>query len=139
MLRARRNTDELDAGPRKRPPGAERLCAVTREVKPVDDLIRFVVGPDGVVSRPQAQAARPRRLDHGRRARRSTTRSRARCLRAASSATSGSTAELADLTERLLERAALDALVDRRQGRAWLLTGFAKVEAALAHDDGRGA
>ena len=41
--------DELDAGPRKGGPGTERLCAVTRAVKPVDELIRFVVGPDGVV------------------------------------------------------------------------------------------
>ena len=41
--------DELDAGPRKGGPGTERLCAVTRTVKPVDELIRFVVGPDGVV------------------------------------------------------------------------------------------
>ena len=30
-------------------PAAERLCAATRSVKPVDDMIRFVVGPDGVV------------------------------------------------------------------------------------------
>src|SRR5712691_6322363 len=41
--------DELDAGPRKGGPGAERLCAVTRTVKPVGELIRFVVGPDGIV------------------------------------------------------------------------------------------
>ena len=37
--------EELDAGPHKGRPGAERLCAVTREVKPVGDLIRFVIGP----------------------------------------------------------------------------------------------
>ena len=41
--------DELDAGPHKGGRGAERLCAVTRSVKPVDALIRFVVGPDGAV------------------------------------------------------------------------------------------
>src|SRR5215204_2722605 len=41
--------EELDAGPRKGRPGAERLCAITREVKPVEDLIRFVVGPKGIV------------------------------------------------------------------------------------------
>ena len=40
--RARRRTAQSG-------PGAERLCAVTRAVKPVDELIRFVVGPDGVV------------------------------------------------------------------------------------------
>src|SRR3954463_12212180 len=46
---ARTPNDELDAGPRKGGPGTERLCAVSRAVKPVDDLIRFVIGPDGVV------------------------------------------------------------------------------------------
>ena len=39
-------SDELDAGPRKGP-GAERLCAVTRAVKPVDELIRFVADRPG--------------------------------------------------------------------------------------------
>ena len=27
----------------------ERLCIATREVRPIDELIRFVVGPDGAV------------------------------------------------------------------------------------------
>ena len=38
----------LDGGPRK---GAatERFCVVEREVRPVEELIRFVVGPDGAV------------------------------------------------------------------------------------------
>ena len=40
---------ELDAGPRSGGAGTERFCVVTRTVKPVDELIRFVVGPDGVV------------------------------------------------------------------------------------------
>src|SRR5262245_30119932 len=46
---ARTHDEELDTGPRKSGPGSERLCAVSREVKPVDELIRFVVGPEGVV------------------------------------------------------------------------------------------
>ena len=50
MLARTPNHDELDAGPRKGGPGTERLCALTREVKPVDELIRFVVGLDGVVA-----------------------------------------------------------------------------------------
>ena len=41
--------EELDAGPHKSGRGPERLCVVTRTVKPVEALIRFVVGPDGVV------------------------------------------------------------------------------------------
>jgi len=36
---------ELDNGPQSRE--RERMCVLTREVRPVADLIRFVVGPDG--------------------------------------------------------------------------------------------
>ena len=36
---------ELDSGPRVQE--VERLCVATREVRPVSDLIRFVIGPDG--------------------------------------------------------------------------------------------
>jgi len=36
---------DLDAGPHAR--ASERLCVATRTVRPVADLIRFVVGPDG--------------------------------------------------------------------------------------------
>ena len=36
---------ELDGGPRARE--RERMCAATRTVRPVSELIRFVVGPQG--------------------------------------------------------------------------------------------
>ena len=36
---------ELDTGPRA--PERERLCVATRTVRPVSELIRFVVGPEG--------------------------------------------------------------------------------------------
>lgn len=39
---------ELDDGPRTKS-GTERLCALTRQVAPIGELIRFVVGPDGGV------------------------------------------------------------------------------------------
>ena len=38
----------LDAGPRRVAPGSERFCAATGMVRPVDEMIRFVVAPDGV-------------------------------------------------------------------------------------------
>ena len=38
-------TSELDGGPRARE--RERMCAATRAVRPVSELIRFVVGPEG--------------------------------------------------------------------------------------------
>src|ERR1044071_2106553 len=41
--------EEADTGPRDNKPGTERLCVATRTVRPVGELIRFVVGPDGAV------------------------------------------------------------------------------------------
>ena len=39
--------DELDRGAAHVAPGSERTCAMTRTLKPVDEMIRFVVGPAG--------------------------------------------------------------------------------------------
>jgi uncharacterized protein len=124
--------DELDAGPRKGGPGLERLCAVTRTVKPVGELIRFVVGPDGIVPDLKRKlpgrglwitADKPTLKDAI--ARNVFSRGFKREVRA--------TAELIDLTELLLQRATLDAL--SISGKAGLvLTGFAKVEAAIARE-----
>ena len=36
---------ELDHGPRSR--GAERFCVVTRAVRPIERMIRFVIAPNG--------------------------------------------------------------------------------------------
>ena len=129
---AHTHDEELDAGPRKGGPGAERLCAVSREVKPVEELIRFVVGPDGIVPDLKRKlpgrglwitADKPTLKDAI--ARNVFARGFKREVRA--------TAELIDLTELLLQRAALDAL--SISGKAGLvLTGFAKVEAAIARE-----
>ena len=125
--------EELDAGPHKGRPGAERLCAVTRAVKPVGDLIRFVVGPEGVV--PDLKRKLPGRglwITADRKtlkdavSRNVFARGFKRDVRV--------TAELAEITERLLVSATLDALsIAGKSGL--ILTGFAKVEAAIAHDD----
>jgi predicted RNA-binding protein YlxR (DUF448 family) len=40
---------DLDNGPRTNRSGTERMCAVTRQVRPIDELIRFVVAPSGEV------------------------------------------------------------------------------------------
>jgi len=45
---ARLQQDELDTGPRHRGAGTQRLCVATGAVKPVAEMIRFVVSPDGV-------------------------------------------------------------------------------------------
>src|SRR3982751_6828293 len=38
---------DLDNGPRTHRSATTRMCAVTREVRPIDELIRFVVSPQG--------------------------------------------------------------------------------------------
>ncbi len=56
---------ELDRGATSVAPETERTCALTRELKPVAEMIRFVVGPGRRRStRRQAKAARPRHLGH---------------------------------------------------------------------------
>jgi len=129
---ARTAHDELDTGPHKGGPGAERLCAVTRTVKPVDDLIRFVIGPQGVV------ADLKRKLP-GRGLWITADKSALKDAVARNVFARGFkrdvrvTPELVDSTERLLVQSALDALAIA--GKSGLvLTGFSRVEAALARE-----
>jgi len=125
---------ELDRGTASVAPGMARQCVLTREVKPVGELIRFVVGPDGAVV-PDVKRKLPGRglWLTGTRAvledaigRNVFARGFKRQVTVAP--------ELAAHTERLLERAALDALaIAGKAGQ--VVTGATKVEAAL-RDDG---
>jgi predicted RNA-binding protein YlxR (DUF448 family) len=119
---------DRDRGPRAR--AAERLCVATRTVRPVSDLIRFVVGPEGDAV-PDVKRRLPGRgiwvtatqeaLDEAIR-RKAFARGFKREVRLPS--------DLVARTERQLERAALDALAIA--GKAGLVVaGFAKAEAAL--------
>jgi uncharacterized protein len=122
----------LDRGPRT----AERtrLCAATRVVQPVSELIRFVVGPDGEVVA-DIKGKLPGRgiwVTAARGAlaaavkRKAFARGFKRDVRVPP--------DLVERTERLLERAVFDALA--MAGKAGLVaTGFAKTEAALEHGD----
>jgi len=119
---------ETDTGPRA--PGRERLCAATREVRPVSDLIRFVAGPHGLV--PDLKRKLP-----GRgvwiTARRQTIADAVRrgIFRRSLKADVKVPADLPAMVDRLLARAALDALaIARKAGQA--VTGNAKVEEAIA-------
>jgi uncharacterized protein len=122
---------EPDAGPHARV--RERLCAATRTVRPISELIRFVVGPDGEAV-PDLKGKLPGRgiwVTATRRAlgealkRKAFVRGFKREVRLS--------ADFVDSTERLLERAVLDALAVA--GKAGLVAaGFAKAEAALADD-----
>jgi predicted RNA-binding protein YlxR (DUF448 family) len=121
--------DALDAGPRKAA-GTERLCAATGVVKPVDDMIRFVMSPDGAAV-PDLKRRLPgrgvwitatRKALHRAVARKAFARSFKREVRVAP--------DFVQSTERLLERAALETLAMAHKARR-VATGFSKVEAAL--------
>jgi uncharacterized protein len=129
---ARNDDAVLDAGPR-RAPGSERLCIVTREVKPVSEMLRFVIGPER-----DAVPDLKRRLP-GRGVWVTATRAavaeavKRRAFGRAFKAEVRVAPDLPDQVERLLERSALDALsIVHKAGRAVL--GFARVERALASE-----
>jgi predicted RNA-binding protein YlxR (DUF448 family) len=129
----RGNANELDTGPRSGAAGPSRSCALTGQVKPVGELLRFVVAPDGSVV-PDLKRRLPGRglwITATRQAltdavkRKVFARGFKRDVRALP--------DLVDLTERLCERAALDALaMVHKAGR--VAAGFAKTDAALTHD-----
>jgi uncharacterized protein len=121
---------DLDNGPRTNGSGTMRMCAVTRAVRPIDELIRFVVAPSGEViadlkrklpgrglwisasRKAVAEAIRRNQFGKGfkRDVRVSTT--------------------LAADTENLLVRSVIEALaMAAKAGQA--VAGFAKVEGAL--------
>jgi predicted RNA-binding protein YlxR (DUF448 family) len=122
--------DDLDRGTTSVAPGAERSCALTREPKPVSDMIRFVVGPAGEAV-PDIKRKLPGRGLWIDATRTSIDEAVKRNLFARGFKRDVKVArDLAAQTERLLESAALDALaMAGKAGRA--VCGFAKVEAAL--------
>jgi uncharacterized protein len=122
--------DELDTGPRKAAPGAERFCAATGTVRPVAEMIRFVVAPDG-----QAVADLKRRLP-GRGIWITATRQALRTAIARKVFGRGFkrdvrlAPDMIEATERLMEQGALAALaIAHKAGRVAI--GFAKAEAAF--------
>jgi hypothetical protein len=133
MAQAVADHEALDAGPRKSAPGAERFCAATGTVRPVDEMIRFVVSPDGAVI-----ADLKRRLP-GRGMWVTATRAALRTAIARKVFGRGFrrdvkvAPDLIGATERLLEQGALAALaIAHKAGKVAI--GFAKAEAALDRD-----
>jgi predicted RNA-binding protein YlxR (DUF448 family) len=121
---------DLDNGPRTDRSATVRMCAVTRQVRPIDELIRFVVSPQGEVvpdlkrklpgrglwisASRQAVAEAVRRNQFGKGFRRE--------VRPA--------AALAADTEALLVRSVVEALaMGAKAGQ--VVSGFSKVEDAL--------
>jgi uncharacterized protein len=127
---------DLDNGPRTEKSAPMRMCAVSREVKATDELIRFVVSPAGEVMadvkrklpgrglwisasrQTVAEAVRRHQFKRGFK----------RDVRVAPS--------LAADTETLLARSAVEALaIAAKAGQ--VVSGFSKVEAALQTRQGR--
>jgi uncharacterized protein len=127
---------DLDNGPRTEKSATVRMCAVSREVRPIDELIRFVVAPSGEVvadlkrklpgrglwisasRRAVAEAARRHQFSKGFK----------RDVRVA--------ATLAADTEALLAKSAVDALAMAAKA-GQVISGFGKVEDALTGRQGR--
>ncbi|HZS63579.1 MAG TPA: RNA-binding protein [Xanthobacteraceae bacterium] len=126
---ARAQQIEFDTGP-KAGAGTERLCAVTRIVKPVAEMLRFVAAPDGAVV-PDLKRKLPGRGVWITATREALVEAARRGILLRGFGRKVDPSDLADMTERLLERAALDALaIAGKAGQA--VSGFSKVEAALA-------
>jgi predicted RNA-binding protein YlxR (DUF448 family) len=121
---------DLDFGPRTEKSATMRMCAVSREVRPIDELIRFVVAPAGEVV-PDIKRKLPGRglwISASRQAvaeavrRRQFERGFKRDVRVSPA--------LAAETEALLARSVTEALaIAAKAGQ--VIGGFAKVEAAL--------
>src|SRR3977135_1749396 len=122
--------DTLDSGPRKVGPGSERFCASTGMVRPGDEMIRFVLAPDGTAV-PDLKRRLPGRgiwITATRQALRAAVAKKAFARGFKCDVRIG--ADFVPATERLIERAALDSLsMAHKAGR--MAVGFAKAEAAL--------
>ena len=128
---------DLDNGPRTDRSATMRMCAVSREVRPIDELIRFVVSPEGTVV-PDLKRKLPGRglwVSASRAAvaeavrRNQFSRGFKRDIRAAKT--------LPEDTENLLVRGAIEALAMAAKA-GQVVSGFGKVEDALRAGAGRG-
>jgi uncharacterized protein len=123
--------EETDAGPRHRAAGRERLCIATRTVRPIDEMIRFVIGPDDVVV-PDLQRRLPGRgvWVTAKRDVLASAVKRNAFAKGFKRPVSASP-DLVTLTDQLLERASLGSLAMARKA-GLIETGFARVEIAIA-------
>src|SRR4051812_14488881 len=125
---------DLDNGPRAERSATVRMCAVTRQVRPIDCLIRFVVSPEGEVV-PDLKRKLPGRglwVSASRQAvaeavrRHQFSRGFKRDVRVPPT--------LATDTEALLARGLVDALAMAAKA-GQVISGFGKVEDALLRPD----
>ena len=121
---------ELDNGPRTDRSATMRMCAVSREVRPVDELIRFVLSPQGEVV-PDLKRKLPGRglWIAASRARVAEAVRRNQFSRGFKADVRAARTLPAD-TENLLVRSAVEALAMAAKA-GQVVSGFAKVEEAL--------
>ena len=128
------HSSELDRGTTSVAPGMKRHCALTRQLKPVGELIRFVVGLAGEVV-PDVKRKLPGRGIWISGTRAAVEEAVKRNVFARGFKHDVLVApDLAATVERLLERSALDALAIAGKG-GQVVGGFVKVEAVLREDD----
>jgi predicted RNA-binding protein YlxR (DUF448 family) len=122
---------ELDNGPRTERSATMRMCAVTRQVRPIDELIRFVVAPTGEVV-PDIKRKLPGRglwISASRQAIAEAVRRHHFSRGFKTNIRVNPT--LADDTETLLVRSTIEALgIAAKAGQ--VVSGFAKVESTLS-------
>ena len=125
---------ELDRGATSVAPGTERTCALTREVKPAEEMIRFVIGPAGEVV-PDVKRKLPGRGMWITASRASIEDAAKRNVFARGFKRDVRIArDLAAQTDQLIERAALDALAIATKAGV-VISGFSRVEAAVGRED----
>ena len=112
-------------------PAKERLCIATRHVRPVGELMRFVIGPDGTVVPDLKRRLPGRGVWITARRHLLEEAVRRRIFERGFKADVRVSAELADELDGLLEQSVLNALsITHKAGL--VILGFAKVEAAVA-------
>jgi predicted RNA-binding protein YlxR (DUF448 family) len=125
---------ELDHGASSVAPGTERTCALTRELKPASEMIRFVLDPSGTVV-PDLKRKLPGRGIWITASRAAIEDAAKRNVFARGFKRDVRTArDLAAQTDQLIERAAIDALAIAGKAGA-VIIGFNRVEAAVGRDN----
>lgn len=122
--------EETDRGPAEANKDRARFCIATGEAKPIAEMIRYVVAPDGSIV-PDILHRLPGRgawvtASHAALLTAIERKSFARAFRGKGVAG----AELPALVERLLQRTALDA-ISMANKASQVVSGFARVKAAL--------
>ncbi len=121
---------DLDRGPRDTKSGTERMCVVTRQVRPIDELIRFVLAPTGEPV-PDLKRKLPGRGMWVTASHKAVAEAVKRNLFARGFKKNVKpSADLADETDKLMLRGVIEALaMVAKAGQ--VVSGFTKVEDAL--------